>query len=86
MFKSPCLLLVAALSLSGCSIFGTLLGTPQKPEKVSAPNQCLPLAEPLPVLTDATLAGALRNHLDAAAQYWELAARHKCLAEFDAKR
>ena len=81
----PLALLAAVLSLPACSTTGTARA-PALPAKVSAPEQCLPLAEPLPPLTDATLAGAVRNHVLAAAQYWELAERHRCLAEFEKQR
>lgn len=76
-------LLLSALCLQSCST----TGTPQMPvPKVSAPEQCLLLAESLPMLTDATLAGAVRNHAEVAAIYWQLAERHRCLAEFERGR
>ena len=76
-------LLLSALFLQACSTTGT---GQAKTTKVSAPEQCLLLAEPLPPLDDATLAGAVRNHLLAAAQYWELAERHHCLVMFEQGR
>ncbi len=79
----PLASLLTALCLSAC---GTT-GTAQMPvPKVSAPEQCLLPAESLPPLADATLAGAVRNHAEVAAIYWQLAERHRCLTEFERAR
>ena len=76
-------LLLSALLTSCSSMTGTV---PTPVPKVSAPEQCLLLAEtPLP-LVEPTLAGAVRNHVAAMQQYWELAERHRCLAEFERNR
>ena len=85
-WKRISVLLAGLLSvqfLTACVTTGT---APTPVPKVQAPEQCLLLAEPLPVLTDATLAGAVRNHAEVAAIYWQLAERHRCLAEFERGR
>ena len=81
--SAPLALLLSAASLTACGTLGT---APTKAAKVSAPEQCLPPAEPLPLLVDATLAGAVRNHVAVAGLYHELAERHRCLAEFERLR
>ena len=75
-------MLLSALFLQACST----TGTPGTLAKVSAPEQCLQPAQPLPLLTDATLGGAVRNHLEVTALYWELADRHECLIRFERGR
>ena len=75
--------LLLAPSLTACVTTGT---APTPVPKVSAPEQCLLLAESLPLLVDATLAGAIRNHAEVASIYWQLAERHRCLAEFERGR
>lgn len=74
-------LLLIALSLPGCATPGT-----PATEKVQAPEQCLVLGQDLPLLTDSTLAGAFRNHLEVVTLYWELAERHRCLVQFERER
>lgn len=81
--SGPLVVLLSALSLQACSTTGT---APMQVQKVSAPEQCMVLASPLPLLADPTLAGAVRNHLQVAEQYWELAERHRCLVEFERAR
>ena len=77
------LLLSAVLLLNSCAT-----GTPPVilPPKTLPAESCLVLAEPLPLLTDPSMAGMLRNHLAAANLYWELAARHACLERFERQR
>lgn len=75
--------LLSVLFLTACETTGT---APMPVPKVRAPEQCLQLAEPLPPLAEATLAGAVRNHAIVAAAYWDLAERHRCLVEFERKR
>lgn len=76
-------LLPTALFLTACGTTGT---TQMPVAKVIAPEQCLALADPLPLLTDATLGGAIRNHIESAERYWELAERHRCLVQFERAR
>ena len=79
----PLASLLTVASLTACAT----PGTPAMPvPKVSAPEQCLLLAEALPLLTEPTLAGAVRNHAEVAAIYWTLAERHRCLSEFERGR
>ena len=73
----------AALLLSSCAT-GTQPVT--LPPKTLPAESCLVLAEPLPLLTDPSMAGMLRNHLAAANLYWELAARHACLERYERQR
>lgn len=75
-------LLLSALFLQSCST----TGTPGTPAKVSAPEQCLQPAPPLPLLSDATLGGAVRNHLEVTSLYWQLAEWHDCLIRFERGR
>lgn len=75
--------LFSAVFLTACVTTGTV---PMEDQKVPAPEQCLLLAESLPPLVDATLAGAIRNHAEVAAIYWQLAERHRCLVEFERGR
>lgn len=69
--------------LTSCSTSGTVQTTPQT---VLPDEACLTPAEPLPKLLDPSLAGAIRNHVETANLYWELAARHRCLVEFERSR
>lgn len=82
--SGPCLsLLLAVLSLGlpmGCSTHGI---QPIVAERVLPEESCLQEAEPLPLLTDPTIAGMVRNHAAVADMYWQLAARHSCLVEFN---
>ena len=75
--------LLSAPFLTACVTTGT---APMPVPKVSAPEQCLHPAESLPLLVDATLAGAVRNHAEVAAIYWQLAERHGCLVRFERGR
>lgn len=76
-------LLLSALFLQSCSTIGT---QPMPVPKVSAPEQCLQSAPRLPPLAEATLAGAVRNHLEVTAIYWQLAEWHECLIMFERGR
>jgi len=69
--------------LTACSTSGIAQITPQT---VLPDEACLVLAEPLPALLEPSLAAAIRNHLETANLYWELAARHRCLVEFERGR
>lgn len=69
--------------LTGCSSFGT---APTQAQTVLPDEACLTLAEPLPPLLEPSLAAMVRNHVEVANLYHELAARHRCLAEFERSR
>lgn len=69
--------------LTGCATSGT---APMQAQTVLPDEACLILAEPLPTLPDPSLAAAIRNHVEVANLYWELAARHRCLVEFERSR
>ena len=69
--------------LTACSTSGTAQITPQT---VLPDESCLVLAESLPALLEPSLAAAIRNHVEVANLYWELAARHRCLVEFERGR
>ena len=61
-------------------------GTAPTPVLTLPDEACLVEAEPLPLLTDPSLAGMVRNHVEVADLYWQLAARHRCLVEFERGR
>ena len=69
-------------SLTACSTTGTPPITPP----VLPDEACLSLADPLPPLMEPSLAAAIRNHVEVADLYWQLAARQKCLADFERGR
>ena len=80
----PRLLLAVLLPalMAACSTTGT---APMQAQTL--PDEaCLVLAEPRPPLTDPTLAGAIRNHVEVADLYHQLSARHRCLVEFERSR
>ena len=68
--------------LTACGTTGTSVITPQR---VLPEEACLQPAEPLPPLLEPSLAAAIRNHVESADLYWQLAARHQCLADFSRK-
>ena len=78
-----CLLLLKAvpilLLLTACST----TGTQQIPEVVMPEEACLQPAEPLPLLKEPSLAAVIRNHVEVADLYWQLAARQQCLIDFE---
>ena len=82
----PCLArLLAVLSLAYLQACSTT-GTPPITPPVLPDEACLSLADPLPPLMEPSLAAAIRNHVEVADLYWQLAARQKCLADFERGR
>ena len=76
-------LLLSVLCLQACSTTGTsVMPVP----KVSARELCLQTAPSLPPLADPTLGGMVRNHVEVAAIYWQLAEWHECLVMFERGR
>ena len=65
--------------LTACGTTGT---TQTTQERVLPEEACLAPAEPLPPLLEPSLAAAIRNHVETADLYWQLAARHECLRQF----
>ena len=61
-------------------------GTAPTPVLTLPDEACLQEAEPLPPLLEPSLAAAIRNHVEVADLYWQLAARHRCLAQFERGR
>ena len=79
-------LLLVALSLgllTSCSTTGTVL---MPVPKVLPEESCLSLAEALPLLSEPTIPALVQNHLQTVSLYWQLAARQKCLVEFERAR
>ncbi len=74
---------LTAGSLLSCSALQT---PPLQVPTVSAPAQCLPRPEPLPLLTDPSLEGLLRHLILTANAWWELKGKHDCLKTFDELR
>ena len=79
------LLVVLSLALLTTSC-GTGTAPQILPAKTMPAESCLMQAEPLPLLIDPSLPGLVRNHLAVADLYWQLAARHVCLADFERGR
>lgn len=69
-------------SLTACSS----RGTPPTVALTRPDEACLQEAEPLPELTDPSLAGMVRNHVEVADLYHQLSARHSCLVRFERGR
>ena len=78
-FLRPLLAVLLLPLLTGCGTTGT---APIALQRVLPDEACLTLAEPLPPLLEPSLPAAIRNHVEVANMYWELAARHACLADF----
>ena len=79
-FLSRLLAVLLLPLLTGCLTTGT---APITLKRVQPEEACLQLAEALPPLTEPSLAAAIRNHVEVADLYWQLAARHACLVEFE---
>lgn len=68
------------LYLTGCE---TLSTAPLPVDRVLPEQSCLQEAGPLPMLTDPSYPALIRLLVSVADEYWILAARHACLAEFN---
>lgn len=82
----PCLRrLLGALLLPLATACSTP-GTPPIVAQTLPDEACLQEADPLPPLLEPSLAAAIRNHVEVADLYWQLAARHGCLVRFERGR
>lgn len=79
-------LLTVALPCALLTACGTTGGGQTTHTETQADEACLVLPEPLPDLTDPSLAGMVRNHRDVADAYWRLAKAHTCLVNYERGR
>ena len=75
-------LLAALIPLYLTSCAPSLIAPLPVVERVMPEQSCLAPADPLPTLTDPSYPALIRLLVDVANEYWILAARHKCLADF----
>lgn len=78
--------LLVALLLPLLASCGTTPTVHSPVQKVTADEACLTLADPLPQMPDPSIETLVRTLARVAGQYHELAARHRCLAEFERGR